>query len=204
MRRNLFCALMLPAFVVSGPAWAWLLYPDRTDPHRMVVEVEQAAGDLVTLAALPPPFNTVLGNSRGPGKLIFRWHYGREAEGAGELLVGGDGRAEMRFDFAAHPELDDRCFGAAATLIGKQGLPLHTFYARADLSRGTFADSTLRHSVTLAVARPLDWWRGVEAIAFFHMTYYPLQKLDDEGVWGAMRRAVGRLSNGEGTEQRAR
>lgn len=202
MRSSLLCAFTFATATLTEPAGAWLLYPDRADPRHMIVEVERATGDLVPLAALPPPFSTVMGNSGGPGKLTFRWRYGRDAEGAGELLVDDDGRGEMRFDFAARPELDDRRFGAAAVLVGKQGTPLHTFYARADLSRGTFFNSTLRHSVALAIARPLDWWRGVEAIAFFSMTYYPLQKLDDEGVWRAMRRAVGRFSKGQGSEQR--
>ncbi|MGI6852029.1 hypothetical protein [Mesorhizobium sp. 1B3] len=202
MRSSLLCAIMFGAAIVTGPAGAWLLYPDKADPRHMIVEVERATGDLVPLVALPPPFGTAMGYSGGPDKLTFRWRYGRDAEGAGELLVDGDGRGEMRFDFAARPELDDRRFGAAAVLVGKQGTPLHTFYARADLSRGLFPDSTLRHNVTLAVDRPLDWWQEVEAIAFFSMTYYPLQKLDDEGVWRAMRRAVGRFSKGQGTEQR--
>ncbi|HWK63508.1 MAG TPA: hypothetical protein VNS34_01105 [Rhizobiaceae bacterium] len=202
MRSILLCAFTFVAVIATAPAGAWLLYPDRADPHHMIVEVERATGDLVPLAALPPPFGMVIGNSGGPGKLTFRWRYGREAEGAGELQVKGDGQGEMRFDFAARPELDDRRFGAAAVLVGKQGTPLHTFYARADLSRGLFSDNTLRHNVTFALTRPLDWWLEVEAIAFFSMTYYPLQKLDDEGVWRAMRRAVGRFSKGQGTEQR--
>lgn len=202
MRSSLLCAFMFATVIVAGPARAWLLYPDKADPRHMIVEVERPAGDLVPLAALPPPFDTVMGHSGSPNKLTFRWRYGREAEGAGELLVDGDGRGEMRFDFAARPEMDDRRFGAAAVLVGKQDTPLHTFYVRADLFRGTFSDSTLRHAVTLTMDRPLEWWEGVEAIAFFSMTYYPLQKLDDEGVWRAMRRAVGRFSKGQGTEQR--
>lgn len=202
MRSSLLCAFTFVAAIMTWPAGAWLLYPDKDDPRHMIVEVERSTGDLVPLAALPPPLGTVTGSSGGPGKLTFRWRYGREAEGAGELLVDGHGRGEMRFDFAARPELDDRRFGAAAVLVGKQGIPLHTFYARADLSRGLFPDHTLRHSVTLRVARPLAWWKGVEAIAFFNMTYYPLQKLDDEAVWRAMRRAVGRFSKGQGSEQR--
>jgi hypothetical protein len=202
MRSNLLCAFTFGAAIMAGPAWAWLLYPDQNDPRHMIVEVERPTGDLVALAGLPPPFDTVMGNAGGPEQLTFRWRYGREAVGAGQLLVDDEGRGELRFDFAARPELDDRRFGAAAVLVGKHGLPLHTFYARADFSGGAFPGRTSRHSVTLAIDRPLDWWRGVEAIAFFSMTYYPLQKLDDEGVWRAMRRVVGRFSKGQGTEQR--
>lgn len=202
MRGALLMAFWLAASIRAEPAGAWLLYPDRDDARHLIVEVERPAGDLVSLAALPPPFNTTMGNSDGPDRLTFRWRYGREAVGAGALLVGPEGHAQLRFDFSVRPETDDRRFGAAAVLVGKEGVALHTFYARADLAGGAFGDGSLHHSVILSLDRPPDWWRGVEAIAFFNMTYYPLQKLDDEGIWRAMAKAVGRFSKGQGTEQR--
>lgn len=202
MRSALLSVLAFAIAFRMGPAQAWLLYPDRDDPRHMIVEVERASGDLVRFAALPPPFDKVTGHSEGPDTLTFRWRYGREAAGAGRLLVASDGRAEIRFDFAVRPEQDERRFGAAAVLVGREGVAIHTFFARADLTEGAFAGRMLRHSVTLAIERPLDWWREVDGIAFFSMTYYPQQKLDDEAMWRAMQRAVYRFSKGQGTEQR--
>ena len=82
------------------------------------------------------------------------------------------------------------------------GTPLHTFYARADTLGGVFDDGTKFHRVRLALERPPEWWGKVDAIVFFNMTYHPIQKLDDDGVWAAMQRAVWHFTNGQGTEQR--
>ncbi len=189
-------------FVATEPAAAWLLYPDRDNPHHMIVEVEKATGDLVPLRSLPPPFNTVIQSMQGPDAFTFRWRYGKEAEGSAFLRVDEDGQGTIQFDFSARDELDERRFGAAAVLVSEDGMPLHTFYARADLKDGTFGRDGLHHRVSLDVERPPLWWRKVAAINFFSMTYYPLQKLDDEGIWRAMRQAVGNFSKGRGTEQR--
>ena len=50
--------------------------------------------------------------------------------------------------------------------------------------------------------REPQWWRQVSGITFFYMTYHPIQDLDDDGVWAAMRRAVRHVTKGKGTEQR--
>lgn len=203
MRSAPFSALASVAvFVAAEPAAAWLLYPDRDNPGHMIVEVEKAAGDLVPLRSLPPPFNTIVQSVQGPGAFTFRWRYGKDAEGTAFLRVDEDGRGTIQFDFSARDGLGDRSFGAAAVLVSDAGMPLHTFYARADLKDGAFGRDGLRHHVRLDVERPPAWWRKVVAINFFSMTYYPMQKLDDEGVWRAMRQAVGNFSKGRGTDQR--
>lgn len=189
-------------FVATEPAAAWLLYPDRDNPRHMIVEVEKATGDLVPLRSLPPPFNTIAQSAQGPDAFTFRWRYGKEAEGSAFLRVDEDGQGTIQFDFSAGAELDERSFGAAAVLVSDDGVPLHTFYARADLKDGAFGRDGPHHRVRLDVDRPPAWWRKVGAINFFSMTYYPLQKLDDEGKWRAMRQAVGNFSKGQGTEQR--
>lgn len=203
MRSRMLCALTFAmAFVAAEPAAAWLLYPDRDNPRHMIVEIEKTTGDLVAFRLLPPPFNSVVQAAQGPESFTYLWHYGRDAEGTAFLRVDEDGRGTIQFDFAAREKLGDRRFGAAAVLVGEDGTPLHTFYARADLANGTFAQGTLHHRVSLDIDRPPAWWRNVAAIVFFNMTYHPLQKLGDEGVWRAMRQAVGNFSKGQGTEQR--
>jgi hypothetical protein len=168
----------------------------------MVVEIERATGDLVPFRSLPPPLNTAIRTAKGPETLTFLWRYGREARGTAFLDVEESGRGKIQFVFAAQEIQDDRRFGAAAVLVGQDGKPLHTFLARANLTGGVFPDGTRRHRVSLEVERPPDWWRNVAAIAFLNMTYYPLQNLDDEGVWQAMRKSVGNLTKGQGSEQR--
>lgn len=189
-------------FVATEPGAAWLLYPDRDNPRHMIVEIEKATGDLVPMRSLPPPFNTIVQSVQGPDAFTFRWRYGKEAEGSAFLRVDEDGQGTIQFDFSARDELDERSFGAAAVLVSDDGMPLHTFYARADLKDGAFGRDGFHHHVSLDVERPPLWWRKVAAINFFSMTYYPLQKLDDEGIWRAMRQAVGNFSKGHGTEQR--
>ncbi|BCH23808.1 hypothetical protein [Mesorhizobium sp. L-8-3] len=203
MRSALFCALMFAAdMLAAGPAAAWLLYPDRDNPRHMVVEIEKATGDLVAFRSLPPPYNNVVQSVQGPERFTFRWRYGKDGEGSAFMRVDEDGQGTIQFDFTAREKLGDRRFGAAAVLVADDGTPLHTFYARADLADGSFGRGELHHRVSLDVERAPAWWRKVGAISFFSMTYYPLQKLDDEGVWRAMRQAVGNFSKGQGTEQR--
>jgi len=203
MRSGMLCALTLAALLAAAePVRAWLLYPDSDDPDRMIVEIERSYGDLVAFRSLPPPFNTVVQSVQGPETFSYLWRYGKDAKGMAFLRVDEDGRGEIEFEFSVRERLEDRRFGAAAVLVAEGGTPLHTFYARADLAEGSFPDGTLRHGVRLSVERPPAWWRNVDAVVFFYMSYYPMQKLDDAGVWRAMRRAVGHFSRGQGTEQR--
>lgn len=203
MRVSLLHAMVLAAAItVSRPAGAWLIYPDRDDPSRMIVEIERSYGDVVRFGNLPPPFNDVVHRSEGPQTLLFRWPYGREAIGSAFLVVDRKGQGRIAFEFFARKLVEGKRLGAAAVLVAKDGTPLHTFYARADTLGGEFDDGTKFHRVSLAVERPLEWWRGVDAIVFFKMTYHPIQKLDDAGVWAAMQRAVWHYTKGRGTEQR--
>ena len=74
MRCSLLQAMVLAAAITaSGPAGAWLIYPDRDDPARVIVEIEQPYGDVVPFANLPPPFNRVVHGGEGPASLLFRW-----------------------------------------------------------------------------------------------------------------------------------
>ena len=203
MRRIHMQAFALAAVLAAGtPADAWLIYTDRDDPSQWVVEIEKPYGDLVVLRSLPQPFDTLVRARQASEPLLYRWGYAREAIGSAILAVDEAGRARIEFEFIARELIDGLRLGAAAVLVGKDGRLLHTFYARADSSGSVFEDGTKYHRVRLAVDRPPEWWEQVEAIAFFYMSYHPLRKLDDEGVWAAMRRAVGNFSKGQGTEQR--
>lgn len=203
MRRKPFRALMLAAaMTVCRPAAAWLIYPDRDAPARTVVEIERPYGDLVAFATLPHPFDRIVRPAGGPKPLLFRWRYSREAVGSAVLEVGAEGRGKIEFEFLARELIDGQRLGAAAVLVARNGTPLHTFYARADTMGGVFDDGTRVFRVSLTVERPPGWWADIGAIDFFYMTYHPMQKLDDAGVWAAMRRAVGNFTKGQGTEQR--
>jgi hypothetical protein len=203
MRVRLLHAMVLAAaLTASRPAGAWLVYPDRDDPDRMVVEIERPYGDVIPFANLPPPFNKVIRSGEGPASLLFRWPYQREAVGSAFLDVDEDGQGHIEFEFFARQLVDGQRLGAAAVLVAGDGTPLHTFYARADTLGGVFDDGTKFHRVRLAVERPPQWWRKVDAIVFFNMSYHPIQKLDDDGVWAAMQRAVWHFTKGQGTEQR--
>jgi hypothetical protein len=203
MRVSLLHAIALAAaLAASRPAAAWLIYPDRDDPARVIVEIERPYGDRVPFADLPSPFNTVVHGGEGPASLLFRWPYEREAIGSAFLDVDETGQGHIEFEFFARKLVDGQRLGAAAVLVAKDGTALHTFYARADTLGGVFDDGTKFHRVRLAVQRPPEWWRKVDGIVFFNMTYHPIQKLDDEGVWAAMQRAVWHVTNGQGTEQR--
>ena len=203
MRCSLLQAMVLAAAITaSGPAGAWLVYPDRDDPARVIVEIEQPYGDVVPFADLPPPFNRVAHGGEGPASLLFRWAYKREAIGSAFLDVGEDGQGHIEFEFVARKLIDGQRLGAAAVLVASDGTPLHTFYARADTLGGLFDDGTKFHRVRLDLERKPEWWGKVDAIVFFNMSYHPIQKLDDAGVWAAMQRAVWHFTKGQGTEQR--
>jgi hypothetical protein len=185
--------------MAGQPAGAWLIYPERDDPARMIVEIERPYGDLVPFAALPGQFGTPVQTTQGPETLSYRWRYGRIAEGMAFLRVNEDGAGAIEFEFRAREPIEGQRLGAAAVLVAGDGTPLHSLYARTDT--GSFGDAAT-HRVVLAIDRPPDWWRRVTGIAFFYMIYHPLQKLDDEGIWRAMRQAVGHFTRGQGTEQR--
>lgn len=203
MRCSLIGAIVLAAAITaSGPAGAWLVYPDRDDPARVIVEIERPYGDVVPFANLPAPFNRIIQGGEGPASLLFRWPYQREAIGSAFLDVDQNGQGHIEFEFFARKLVDGQRLGAAAVLIASDGTALHTFYARADTLGGVFDDGTKFHRVRLAIERPREWWLKVDAIVFFNMTYHPIQKLDDEGVWAAMQRAVWHFTKGQGTEQR--
>ncbi len=138
--------MLAAAITASGPADAWLVYPDRDDPARVIVEIERPYGDVVPFANLPPPFN-VMHSGDGPASLLFRWPYEREAIGSAFLDVGEDGQGAIEFEFVARKLIDGQRLGAAAVLVAKDGTPLHTFYARADTLGGVFDDGTKFHRV---------------------------------------------------------
>jgi len=198
--RILGCMALVIAAVIARPASAWLIYPEDEAPGRWTVEIENPAGDVVALDALPPPFASVLGIGRASAPLSFRWRYERNAEGLARITIAADGQGVMRFDFLARTAVEGRRYGAAAVLIDGDGAALHTFYALA-LDSPDFAEPGDRHAVELALDRPAEWWRGVRSIAFLYMTYHPHRPLGDADIRRAMRRAVGRITNGEGSEQ---
>ena len=199
-RTTIWAVASIAATMAGQPAGAWLIYPDRDDPSRMIVEIEKPYGDLVPFASLPGRFDTAVQTVQGPETLSYRWRYREAADGMAFLRVDEDGTGTIEFEFRARELVDGQRLGAAAVLVAGDGTPLHTFYART--GTGSFGNEAKTHRVELSIDRPPDWWRRVTGIAFFYMIYHPLQKLDDDGVWQAMRRAVGHFTKGQGTEQR--
>ena len=203
MRRIHLQAIAVAAVLAaSAPAYAWLIYTDRDDPSQWVVEIEQPFGDVVSLRSLPHPFNKVVQPAPLTEPLLYRWRYGREAEGMAYLDVDGSGRGRMEFEFIVREPINGQRLGAAAVLVAKDGTPLHTFYARADTVGDAFAGGARHHHVSMMLERAPEWWGKVDAIAFFNMRYYRQKALSDDEVWAAMRRAVANFSKGQGTEQR--
>jgi hypothetical protein len=201
-RAVLRATILAAVLTAGGPTRAWLVYTDRDDPLQWVVEIEQSYGDIVALHSLPPPLNRVMRSSDELPPPVFRWRYDRDAEGLAILAVNQDGQGRIGFEFIVREPIEGQRLGAAAVLIDGNGMPLHTFYARADTVGGTFAAGARHRHISLVLHRAPDWWRSVEAIAFFSMRYHPQQELDDEEVWEAMRRVVGNFTKGQGTEQR--
>src|SRR6476659_1753511 len=114
MRVCLLHAMALAAAITaSRPAEAWLIYPDRDDPSRMIVEIERSYGDVVPFGSLPAPFNDVTHSAAGPQTLLFRWPYGREAIGPALLAVDQNGQGQSEFDFFARMLVEGRRLGAA-------------------------------------------------------------------------------------------
>lgn len=188
----------LAAALAAEPAGAWLVYPDRDDPGRLIVEIEEPTGETIPFAALPAPFDTAVQTLQGPDALSYRWRYEREAEGMASLRVDEEGTATMSFAFTSLDMIEGRRLGAAAVLVSEGGAPLHTFYATTGAD--AFADGKVRR-VVLVAQRPPGWWRGVAALSILYMTYHPIRKLDEDEVRQAMRRAVERFTGGRGTEQ---
>lgn len=185
------------------PAFAWLVYPDRDRPERIIVEIERSYGDVLALASLPAPFDTAFQSAQGPDRFSFRWRYDRDAQGLAFLRVDETGNGAMEFRFADRRFSPGGRLGAAVVLVGNDGQPLHTFYARSEVNpRPGPRGSGIYSAVRLDLSRPPGWWRGVDRMAFFYMSYDPSQKLTEEGVWRAMRRAVERFTRGYGSAQR--
>jgi hypothetical protein len=204
MRRSAFIILVAAALLAGGGGHvqAWFAYPPDDRPDRLIVEIDGQVADVVPLSSLPEPFDAALGDRRVAERLSYRWRYGETAQGRAMLIVDEAGRGDLRFEFAAREPVEGVRYGAAMVLLGPDEKPLHTFYARADPMRKDSGAPFARHRARFELVRPPDWWRGVEAIAFFRMTYHPSQKVDGLETWRAMRRAVWRLTKGEGTEQR--
>lgn len=198
MRRVVLGAMIFA--VLAADARAWLLYTDRDDPARWIVEIEQTYGDVVALTSLPPPLNTLVRQAGAPPVPVFRWRYGREAAGEAVLVIDEHGRGKIDFTFELRQPLDGQRLGAAVVLVAGDGTPLHTFYARTGMMEDAVAAGA-QHRVGLALERTPSWWRGVSSLAFFSMRYYPQQELDDAEVQEAMRRAVGNFTKGRGSEQ---
>lgn len=202
MRRSILPVLLLAATMFSAVrARAWLAYPSDDDPGHLIVEVEGAAADIVRLKDLPEPFSRLVAGGAAQNA-SFRWRYERFAEGKVLISIDASGRATLRFDFAIREPLAGRRYGAALSLLTDDGRAMHTFYALADRMPQRGDEAPLRYGVELELARPPAWWREVAALAFFRMTYHPQQKLAERETWRAMRRAVWRVTQGEGTEQR--
>ncbi|NGO55058.1 hypothetical protein [Allomesorhizobium camelthorni] len=186
-----------------APASAYIVFPDRDDPDRLIVLIEKPYGDLVPFGTLPPPFNKVVQTLQGPDRLSFRWRYGRSREeGLSYLHVDEDGKATIHFEFIGGETAGQDTLGAAAVLVDTEGRALHSIYAKSDFSGAAPVNGEERRRVSLSVERPADWWRRVDGIAYFYMRYPKQRNLDEGEQWRAMRRAVWRFTSGAGTEQR--
>jgi hypothetical protein len=194
---------LIATLAAVAPASAYTIFPDRDDPEKLIVLIERAYGDLVPFGSLPRPFNTAVQMMQGPDRLSFRWRYGRSEEQALSWLhVDEAGRARIHFEFIGGETAGQDTLGAAAVLVDGEGRALHGFYAKSDFSGSAPVNGEKRRRVSLSVERSADWWRRVDAIAYFHMRYPKQRNLSEGEQWRAMRRAVWRFTGGAGTEQR--
>lgn len=186
--------------LVSG-AQAFTIVPAQEDPSRIIVLIDRDYGDVVPVKALPPPFDQLVQTAQGPDTLSFRWRYYRSSEeGMCYVHVRPDGSGSVHFEFYGPELADGDTLGAAAVLVDAEGTAMASFLARADIVGSTFAEGGAFHHVRMEVGRPLDWWRKVDAIAFFTMKYYRVQSPGDAGIWEAMHTAVRRYTHGAGEE----
>ena len=203
MRRlAMTVAALIPVLIPAAQSHAYMVYPDRKNPQNLILLIERGTGDLVKFASLPPPFNVARQSAQGPDRFSFRWRYAPGQFGLAYLNVDERGQGVLTVEFINARMVDGDSFGAAAVLVSKDGRPLHTFYARADVRDGAFEGETDKQRTRLAIKRPLDWWRDVGAISFFYMKYAKYQRLDDAAIWRAMRSVVRIFPKGEGSEQR--
>ncbi|MGE0282534.1 MAG: hypothetical protein AB7P20_18250 [Rhizobiaceae bacterium] len=206
MWRNLLRAIVLAVVVTAGgKASAWLLYPDNDQPERIIVEIERPFGEFVPFSALPPPYNTALQEHQGPDALSYRWRYDPHdprPQGMAYLRVDAAGDGVVIFDFAVERLLPGECFGAAVVLVDRSGRALYSFYARTEPPSDN-SDARTGQLARLKLSRQPDWWQGIDGMTLLFMRYYPIQGLDDEQVWAAMRKAVHRITKGQGEEQQA-
>jgi hypothetical protein len=195
--------LVVATLFSAGSAAAYTIVPADDETGRVFVVIERPYGDVVPLRLLPRPHDRILPTARGEDALVFRWRYWPSRdEGRGHLDVSASGEATMHFAFTARRPRAGDTLAAAAVLTGADGRALHTLFARARLSGESAEAGPERRTVALRFERRPEWWEKVEAITFFNMSYPAERGFDDEGVWTAMRRAVHRLTRGEGSEQR--
>lgn len=196
-------SFLAAAMLAAGPVAAFTIVPADDETGRVFVVIERPYGDVVPFRLLPKPFDRVVQTLQGPETLSFRWRYPPSLdEGRGHIQVEADGRGTMRFHFTARQPRAGDTLAAAAVLIDGEGRALHSFLARATLTGAAAEAGPERHAVALRLERAPEWWERVDAIAFFNMTYHVERDLDEADIWTAMRRAVHRLTMGEGSEQR--
>ncbi len=197
---------VLAHLAFAPPAGAYMLLTD-SDGHRIAgVRIEKEYGDVVELAYLPKPFDRLVLPSQEGGKLAFRWTYRQiPSSGPGLALgrfrigVDAHGSATVRFEFSGHDLTEGAVYAAAAALLGPDRKAMHTFYARTGTEAGGFAGDG--KNIALTLERRPQWWGSVRVIVFFFMQYHNGRELGAAAVGEAMRRAVGRLTGGEGDEQ---
>jgi len=210
MRSPALAGLIVPGLLAhlafAAPAGAYMLVPDPDGLGISAVLIEKEYGDVVELAYLPKPHDRLVRPSEEAGTLAFRWLYRRIplsgpglAWGRFTIDVAPNGRASVQFDFSGRDLAEGAVYAAAAALLGPDRKAVHTFYARAETENGGFAEKS--GSVPLTLERSPAWWGAVTAIVFFYMQYPHGGELGTDGVGQAMRRAVGRLTGGEGEEQ---
>jgi hypothetical protein len=190
----------------AAPADAYMLVPDVHGPGIVAVLIEREYGDIVELSYLPKPHDRLATASAEANGLAFYWFYrripqsgGPQAHGRFLIDVDAAGKAIIHFDFFGRELAEGAVYAAAAALLGRDRRAIHTFYARAETEGGGFDENHGR--VALALQRSPAWWNEVSAIAFFYMQYPHAGELGETGVGHAMRRAVARLTGGEGVEQ---
>lgn len=195
--------LVVATLFSAVSAAAYTVVPADDETGRVFVVIERPYGDVVPLRLLPRPYHRLFPGAGGADALVFRWRYWPSRdEGRGHLDISESGEATMHFAFMARRPRAGDTLAAAAVLSGADGRALHTLFARARMSGESVEAGPEQRSVALRFERRPEWWEKVEAITFFNMTYPAERGFDDDGVWRAMRRAVHRLTRGEGTEQR--
>lgn len=203
MRRIRCLALASAILAAPNQAAAFMVAPDEERAGRYFVLIDRASGDHVPLDALPPPYSVFGGTAWTDQQgLTFRWRYFRSPErGSATLTIDEADGAAVSFGFSGDNLSEGDTVAAAVVFIGEQGEAVGTAYAAARVSGSRFAGGQSEYHATAPLPLTGVVREAITGFTVLTMKYYALQELDGDAVAAAMRRAVARVTGGDGFER---